>query len=234
MCNLLIPLCPFVLHSVATSSSAAAYNSTPGSMVDAKILYAYLSKRSYEPSGTAVPSTSHKPTPLVLPSLKLYKRITWHTCSCFFTSVTVLHPRPGPGRPSFGTSGWYCSRCSKAAKVLRPMRSGGPTDRDSREDPWFNVCYFLGLSSMTATGGLARVSELEASETTLISQQDRQQIQPDRGIETARVNGRTYIRYPTDLTIEQDEFQHPPSQTSSRAGHYQDDLSSYLRNTYGK
>ncbi|KIX00818.1 uncharacterized protein Z518_09883 [Rhinocladiella mackenziei CBS 650.93] len=145
MCNLLIPLCPFVLYSITTSTAQELQPSS--SFADAKILFSYLSKRPYHRSSSNHQSrhqTYPLPKPLALKTTKLYKRTNWHTCPCFFRRVSVLHPLPGPSRPTFGSAYQYCSRCSSAAKLLRPMRLGGIGDSSVRNDPYWNRCIFAG------------------------------------------------------------------------------------------
>ena len=134
MCNLLVPLCPFVLHSLTTQS----HQETPSNpAVDAKILFSYLSKNAYKNS-----SDQPQPKPLALKTAKLYKRTSWHTCPCFFRLVAVLHPLTGPSKARFGFPYQSCSRCSGAARVLRPMRLGGIGDGNSKGDQYFNRCIF--------------------------------------------------------------------------------------------
>jgi hypothetical protein len=134
MCNLLVPLCPFVLHSLTPQS----HQETPSNpAVDAKILFSYLSKNGYNNS-----SNQPQPKPLALKTAKLYKRTSWHTCPCFFRVVAVLHPLTGPSKARFGFPYQSCARCSGAARVLRPMRLGGIGDGNSKGDQYFNRCIF--------------------------------------------------------------------------------------------
>lgn len=139
MCNLLLPLCPFVLHSVDTSTqSGQQYGRSPS---DAQILYSYLSNRPYD-NRTSRSREYHWRTqtiPLAQKTTKLYRRTNWHTCACFFRRVGVLHPMPGPSRPTFGMAYKPCKRCSRAAKTLKPVRRGGISDNG---DPYWDRCNF--------------------------------------------------------------------------------------------
>jgi hypothetical protein len=148
MCNLLIPLCPFVLHSVTTSAQCG--QQYVGSS-DAKILFSYLSKRPYDSHSSR--SRQHpsqmQTTSLAQNATKLYKRTNWHTCSCFFHRVAVLHPMPGPSRPTFGMAYKPCKRCSSAAKTLKPMRMGGIGDKG---DPYWDRCIFAGARGVFENG----------------------------------------------------------------------------------
>lgn len=148
MCNLLIPLCPFVLHSVTTSAQCGQQYRCPS---DAKILFSYLSKNPDDSlqHGSRQGSSQIRTTPVAQKSTKLYKRTNWHTCSCFFHRVAVLHPMPGPSRPIFGMAYKPCKRCSDAAKTLRPMRMGGIGDKG---DPFWNRCIFAGARGVFDNG----------------------------------------------------------------------------------
>jgi len=245
MCNLLVPLCPFVLHSITASDSAATHEDPLDSSADAKILFSYLSKRPYQsPGSNPAPSYNQGPKPLSLPSLKLYKRINWHTCPCFFTSITVLHPRPGPSRPTFGCAGKYCARCSSAAKPLRPMRRGGPMDRNTRSDPYWNRCVFLGASGVFESNGSEEICETNGNYATNSARQPTRHVHGDHRDEPMR-NSR---REPRDRGYEQntaesiDEEVDLQSRTgterstrkASGTSRYQADLNSYLKETYGK
>ncbi|KIW11377.1 hypothetical protein PV08_10677 [Exophiala spinifera] len=143
MCNLFLPLCPFVLHSIATGQGQRPANDGP----DAKILFSYLSRNPYKNSSD--PDQAQL-KPLALKTAKLYKRTSWHTCPCFFQTVSVLHPLPGPSKPVFGFAYKYCARCSAAARVLRPMRLGGIGDRSYKGDQYFNRCIFAGVQCIFA------------------------------------------------------------------------------------
>lgn len=151
MCNLLIPLCPFVLHSVTTSTAHVSQFRGPS---DAQVLFSYLSKNSYahlQHRSRQEPSHAQHTqiVPLAQRSTKLYKRTIWHTCSCFFRRVVVLHPMPGPSRPTFGMAYKPCKRCSDAAKTIRPMRMGGIGDK---ADPYWNRCIFAGARGVLENG----------------------------------------------------------------------------------
>ena len=129
MCNLLLPLCPFVLHSVDTSTrNGPKYGRNPS---DVQILYSYLSKRPYfsRTSRSREHPSQIQTVPLARETTKLYKRTNWHTCLCEFDHVGVLHPMPGPTRLTFGMSYKPCKRCSQAAKILKPVRKGGIAEK---------------------------------------------------------------------------------------------------------
>ncbi|KAL6245883.1 hypothetical protein RBB50_007036 [Rhinocladiella similis] len=143
MCNLFVPLCPFVLHSITTGQAQTQPNDGP----DAKILFSYLSRNPYKNSSDPDQPQSK---PLALKTAKLYKRTSWHTCPCFFQTVSVLHPLPGPSKPVFGFAYKHCARCSAAARVLRPMRLGGMGDRNYKGDQYFNRCIFAGVQGVFA------------------------------------------------------------------------------------
>ena len=247
MCNLLIPLCPFVLHSVAASDSSAAYISPPDSSTDAKILFSYLSKRPYQPSDSPPSQSRNYPTPLSLPSLKLYKRINWHTCPCIFNQITVLHPRPGPSRPTFGCAGKSCRRCSLAARVLRPMRRGGPTDRSTRH-PYWNRCMFLGADGVFEPEDNEACEDLRSPQPmqnrpAQVQQHaefrqrtydygehlERSPSQNDDGY-GQKINGRV-DEVPSHAESGRASQRNPGSRPRSR---YQADLKSYLAETYGE
>lgn len=231
MCNLLIPLCPFVLHSITAADSAATQNApSTSSSTDAKILFSYLSKRPYRSPGA--PPNTQQPKPLALPSLKLYKRTTWHTCPCFFNYIAVLHPRPGPSRPTFGSAGKYCARCSSAARLLRPIRRGGPMDRNTRNDQYWNRCSFLGASTVfEADDGTEEVCQNR--ETRVPSQPE-----PARSGEQAQIFNDYYSpqQRREEVSIG-DSPRHrrygEESYSTSSKSRYQDDLDSYLGETYG-
>lgn len=146
MCNLLLPLCPFVLHSLSTSEHSEPEQVPSSVSRDAQILFSYLSKRPYPGSPDQPSQASPQRKPLALQATQLYKRTDWHTCPCFFQRVSVLHPLPGPSKPIFGPASQYCARCSAAARPLRPMRLGGVDTPTTRNDPYWNRCIFAGVS----------------------------------------------------------------------------------------
>lgn len=177
MCNLLIPVCPYILHSLSKNSRNSTndqQDTERNTAVDAKILYNYLSKKPYEyskvsPTSNENENNSKQTTKQythesnlnmltsiskanVKPNTRLYRLTTWHTCPCFFWMVTVLHPYPGPSRAAFGSALQRCNRCSASAKVLRPMRMGGMHDVSAKGDQYWERCVFLNASDVFEGG----------------------------------------------------------------------------------
>jgi hypothetical protein len=255
MCNLLIPLCPFVLHSLTTSGSSNAQNATQTPARDAQILFSYLSKRPYEGPTTQTSNVDTQPRPLALKTTKLYKRTNWHTCPCFFDRVSILHPLPGPSKPTFGSAYEYCGRCSKAAKLLRPMRLGGINDASTRNDPYWNRCIFTGLRGVFGEpvkvrndrdNGTRAVFEARPAFVPPQTQTDRQWrersfVCKDEYPRETDANGQTRSE---DTKVDQvsDDWRWSPqtknapgevSRSQSGRQTYQSDLDSYIAETYG-
>ena len=147
MCNLLIPLCPFVLHSI-TSNSAASQNAPSDPSTDAKILFSYLSKSHTSLLACHQIATAPQPKPLSLPSLKLYKRTKLAYLSMFLQPHCCSSSASRTQQTYVWLFSQYCARCSSAARLLRPVRRGGPMDRNTRNDSYWNRCIFLGASGV--------------------------------------------------------------------------------------
>ncbi|OCT47744.1 hypothetical protein CLCR_03689 [Cladophialophora carrionii] len=214
------------------------------SSTDAKILFTYLSKRPYQSPGARPNTTDSQPKPLSLPSLKLYKRTNWHTCPCFFSRIAVLHPRPGPSRPTFGCAGKYCARCSSAAILLRPMRRGGPMDQNTRNDPYWNRCVFLGASGVFESSTTEEIGEGNGTHLTPQPQQASRPVRRDFEAGSYRKSGnrredgdcepRRRQPFYEELDPRSCRDTERRNRRSSRTSRYQADLDSYLEETYGK
>lgn len=238
MCNLLIPLCPFVLHSTTTTTTNHETGCCSSSN-DAKILYAYMSKRPYKHSSSSPSSSSNPiPQPPSVKAAKLYKRAEWHTCSCVFSRVSVLHPLPGPSRPVFGSGYRICTRCSVAAKPLRPQRRGGPTDFWTRTDPFYNRTVFPGASGVFERGGTTG-SENASSRRNVGRDSDSS---AHKGHGHVAVDQSEECYYRGEIPAPTGEYQarrtpeesySAKSEPSRPIGRYQADLDAYLLCTYG-
>jgi hypothetical protein len=242
MCNLLVPLCPFVLHSLTTQSHQET-GSNPA--VDAKILFSYLSKNGYKNS-----SNQPQPKPLALKTARLYKRTSWHTCPCFFRVVAVLHPLTGPSKARFGFPYQSCARCSGAARVLRPMRLGGIGDGNSKGDQYFNRCIFAaGQEVLEDSSGSDVYSNLTRAPAQARPSGSSSRSQPaDRQYQNRCVNesqhdpldsweANSHERHREKKSLDnwrsRSNVENVPSELLRRSRTFQSGLDSYLTETYG-
>ncbi|KAK6379013.1 hypothetical protein LTS17_006716 [Exophiala oligosperma] len=194
--------------------------------------------------------------PLALKTAKLYKRTSWHTCPCFFQTVSVLHPLPGPSKPVFGFAYKYCARCSAAARVLRPMRLGGIGDRNYKGDQYFNRCIFAGVQGVFAdsTNSPDVYSNLTRSAPPPPPQQQQAHSQVKMFADEGGQSQRSYYHDLDEAGIDPDfeddttdtttlhretsrrrygERTETPSTSESRRRTFQSGLDAYLNETYG-
>lgn len=234
MCNLFIPLCPIGLHATAYPDGA----NLPGDLTDAQILWVYLCKspakecavlKGPKHSKATLEAWLNQPksTRQAWEKAKLYDRITWHTCPCFFKGVSILHPLEGHGRPAYRPSLPTCTRCTAAAKSLRMERMGGLAVPRFVTTPEYDRCTFDGNGLLIKSAGPHN------------GQNERNRIQSKPVLrerstyEASGGNGGGGDRHGMLVSTRSDGTRESALPSQPRTSNYQRDLDSYLAETYG-
>ncbi|KIV81924.1 hypothetical protein PV11_04071 [Exophiala sideris] len=238
MCRLFIPICPLVLHCSAYPNDPNQHDIQPKPSADAKLLLVYLTKRPDKGLLSSEVLKQSKLKSKAWEKAKLYDRTTWHTCPCFFKSVSILHPPQGHSKPVMRPSLPTCAECSEAAKLLRPWRMGGLAVPRFVTSPLYDRCTFSPVSGVLEEG--RHHTERMGYVAPLSGRQHGSQLQAkseppdDSNGEASAGNQRGGSEYhDRSSTSWPTKTQETIRLSQPRISYFQRDLDSYLAETYG-
>ncbi|KAI1619901.1 hypothetical protein EDD37DRAFT_613605 [Exophiala viscosa] len=242
MCQLFIPICPLVLHSSTYPHDPNVHDVQLKPAADAKLLLVYLTKQPDMGLLSSEVLNQARMKPKAWEKAKLYNRTTWHTCSCFFKSVSILHPAQGHSKPAMRPSLPTCEGCSKAAELLRPCRLGGLAVPRFVTSPFYERCTFSPVKGVLERG--RHHTERFGYLAPLTGRQYGSQTQMRSGLPDGFIGDASTQRQRVRDEYHDRSLNSRPTQNDGRrettrpflpqTSNFQHDLDSYLAETYGK